>query len=105
LTEISPARHIIDPNLVFTKASVYSIVFTHSHPFFHIKSSINPTSSSYYKLTTNLVVTQTVERMMKVRGKTINPNDLINIFIQEAEHHVIGNAQTKMPEATMITSQ
>jgi hypothetical protein len=35
---------------------------------------------------------QTVETTMKVTGKTINPNDLINIFIQGAKHHVFGNA-------------
>jgi hypothetical protein len=48
---------------------------------------------------------QTVETTMKVTKKIINPNDLIDIFIQEAKHCVIGNTQTKMVEAAMATFQ
>jgi hypothetical protein len=40
-----------------------------------------------------------------ITGKIINPNNLIDIFIQEAEHHVIGNTQTKIAEAAMVASQ
>jgi hypothetical protein len=45
---------------------------------------------------------QTVETTMKVTGKTLDPNDLIAIFIEEAEHRVIGEAQAKHAEAAMI---
>jgi hypothetical protein len=34
---------------------------------------------------------QTIETTMKVTRKIINLNNLIDIFIQEAKHHVIGN--------------
>jgi hypothetical protein len=48
---------------------------------------------------------QMVETTMKVTGKTLDPNDLIAIFIEEAEHHIIGEAQAKHTEAAMIASQ
>jgi hypothetical protein len=48
---------------------------------------------------------QMVKTTMKVTGKTLDPNDLIAIFIEEAEHRVIGEAQAKHAEAAMIASQ
>jgi hypothetical protein len=46
-----------------------------------------------------------VETTMKVTGKILDLHDLIAIFIEEAEHCVIGEAQAKNAEAAMIASQ
>jgi hypothetical protein len=47
---------------------------------------------------------QTVETTMKVTSTQILPNDLITIFLQEAEHHTIETSQAKQAEVAMSTS-
>jgi hypothetical protein len=47
---------------------------------------------------------QTVEIIIKVMGIQILPNDLIIIFLQEAEHHTIETGQAKQVEAAMSIS-
>ena len=47
---------------------------------------------------------QTVETSMKVSGKQILPNDLIGIFIQEAEHRAIETGVAKSADSAMSAS-
>jgi hypothetical protein len=47
---------------------------------------------------------QTVETTMKVTGSQILPNDLIAIFLQEAEHRAIETGRAKQVEAAMSAS-
>jgi hypothetical protein len=47
---------------------------------------------------------QTVETTMKVMGSQILPNDLIAIFLQEAEHRTIETCQAKQVDTAMSAS-
>src|ERR1700722_5427231 len=47
---------------------------------------------------------QTVETTTRVTGGTIDPNDLISIFLHEAEHRVIAGAQETAADAAMLAS-
>jgi hypothetical protein len=47
---------------------------------------------------------QTVKTTMKVMGTQILPNDLITIFLQEAEHCTIKTSQAKQAEVAMSAS-
>jgi hypothetical protein len=47
---------------------------------------------------------QTIKTTMKGMGTQILPNDLITIFLQEAEHHAIKTSRAKQAEVAMSTS-
>jgi hypothetical protein len=63
--------------------------------FLHVKKAPGPDSTYETIIISSMPNTyhptiQMVKTTMKVTGKTLDPNNLIAIFIEEAEHRVIG---------------
>jgi hypothetical protein len=99
-----------DPKTHLAKVKAHFERITEHHEFLCVTKA--PVTDSTYATiiissmpNTYRPTIQMVETTMKVTGKNLDLNDLIAIFIEEAEHHVMGEAQAKHAEAAIITSQ